>query len=61
MIRQSMFHRVLRDVGCSCLVPLLLFNNTNKKANLILKEKDPARFTYKYGKDANEKSIIKQT
>jgi len=36
-------------------------NNTNKKANLILKEKDPARFAYKYGKDANEKSIIKQT
>ena len=35
-------------------------NNTNKKANLILKEKDPARFAYKYGKDANEKSIIKQ-
>ena len=36
-------------------------NEANLKANLILKQKDPKRFAFKYGKDANEKSLIKQT
>ncbi len=36
-------------------------NEANLKANLILKQRDPKRFAFKYGKDANEKSLIKQT
>jgi len=36
-------------------------NETNIKANLILKHKDPKRFEYKYGKGANESSLAKQT
>ena len=36
-------------------------NDTNIKANLILKEKDPKRFEYKYGKGADESSLAKQT
>lgn len=36
-------------------------NQANLKANLILKERDPKRFAFKYGKNANEKSLIKQT
>ena len=36
-------------------------NEANLKANLILKQKDPKRFAFKYGKDATEKSLIKQT
>ena len=34
---------------------------TIEKANLILKEKDPARFAYKYGKNVTERSLMKQT
>ena len=36
-------------------------NETNKKANLLLKHKDPERFSYKYGKDATESALVKQT
>ena len=36
-------------------------NETNIKANLLLKEKDPERFKYKYGADADESSLVKQT
>ena len=36
-------------------------NETNKKANLLLKEKDPKRFEYKYGKDSDESALVKQT
>ena len=36
-------------------------NEANVKANLILKKNDPSRFNFKYGKNANEKSLIKQT
>ena len=36
-------------------------NEANLKANLILKQRDPKRFAFKYGKDASEKSLIKQT
>ena len=35
--------------------------DANIKANLLLKEKDPEKFTYKYGKDATERSLMKQT
>jgi len=31
MIRQSMFHRVIHVVMCSCKNPLVLFNNNKKK------------------------------
>ena len=34
---------------------------TNKKANLLLKQNDPERFKYKYGSDADETSLIKQS
>ena len=36
-------------------------NEANKKANLILKEKDPKRFEYKYGKNSQESALVKQT
>ena len=36
-------------------------NEANKKANLILKHKDPKRFEYKYGKDSEESALVKQT
>ena len=36
-------------------------NEANLKANLLLKEKDPKRFAFKYGEKVNEKSLIKQT
>ena len=36
-------------------------NETNIKANLLLKQKDPERFKYKYGSEANESSLVKQT
>ena len=36
-------------------------NETNVKANLLLKERDPARFKYKYGDDADKSSLVKQT
>ena len=35
--------------------------DANIKANLVLKEKNPERFIYKYGKNATEKSLMKQT
>ena len=35
--------------------------DANIKANLVLKEKDPARFAYKYGKNVTERSLMKQT
>jgi len=36
-------------------------NEANKKANLLLKAKDPKRFEYKYGKDSLESALVKQT
>ena len=36
-------------------------NETNIKANLILKQKDPDRFKYKYGSNSDESSLVKQT
>lgn len=36
-------------------------NETNIKANLILKQKDPERFKYKYGSDSDDSSLVKQT
>ena len=36
-------------------------NEANIKANLILKENDPKRFQYKYGKNAEESAFVKQT
>ena len=36
-------------------------NETNIKANLLLKQRDPERFKYKYGVDADESSLAKQT
>jgi len=38
-------------------IPLL----TSAKANSMLKNNDPKRFEYKYGKNANESSLMKQT
>ena len=35
--------------------------DANIKANLLLKEKDPKRFTYKYGKNVTERTLMKQT
>ena len=35
--------------------------DTNIKANSMLKNNDPKRFEYKYGKNANESSLMKQT
>ena len=34
---------------------------SNIKANMILKDKDPSRFKLKYGEDSDERSLIKQT
>ena len=34
---------------------------TNKKANLLLQQNNPERFKYKYGADADETSLIKQS
>jgi len=36
-------------------------NETNIKANLLLKERDPERFKYKYGANADESALAKQT
>ena len=36
-------------------------NETNIKANLVLKQKDPKRFELKYGKNENKSSFVKQT
>jgi radical SAM superfamily enzyme YgiQ (UPF0313 family) len=36
-------------------------NEANVRANLMLKKNDPSRFTLKYGKNADEKSFVKQT
>ena len=36
-------------------------SEVNVKANMMLKTKDPKRFEYKYGANADEKSFIKQT
>ena len=36
-------------------------NESNIKANLMLKENDPERFIQKYGKGSSEKSLVKQT
>tara|TARA_B100000965_G_scaffold398075_2_gene415580 strand:+ start:391 stop:1905 length:1515 start_codon:yes stop_codon:yes gene_type:complete len=36
-------------------------NETNNKANLLLKSKDPKRFEYKYGKNSLESATAKQT
>ena len=36
-------------------------NETNKKANLLLKTRDPKRFEYKYGKNSEESALVKQT
>ena len=36
-------------------------NETNIKANLLLKAKDPARFKYKYGDKGSESFLVKQT
>ena len=36
-------------------------NETNKKANLLLKKRDPKRFEYKYGKNSEESALVKQT
>ena len=36
-------------------------NETNKKSNLLLKERDPKRFEYKYGKNYEESALVKQT
>ena len=36
-------------------------NETNVKANLLLKKRDPARFEYKYGSNADASALVKQT
>ena len=36
-------------------------NETNIKANLLLKKKDPARFKYKYGDKGSKSFLVKQT
>ena len=36
-------------------------NEANKKATLMLKNKDPKRFEYKYGKNSMESALVKQT
>lgn len=36
-------------------------DEANTKANLLLKEKDPKRFEYKYGKNSSEKDLFHQT
>jgi len=36
-------------------------HETNIKANLLLKQRDPKKFNWKYGEDADETSLMKQT
>ena len=36
-------------------------NDANIKANLMLKNNDPKRFEYKYGKNSQENALVKQT
>ena len=36
-------------------------NETNLKANLLIKEKDSKRFELKYGSNVKESSLLKQT
>jgi hypothetical protein len=36
-------------------------NETNIKANLLLKENNPERFKYKYGNKGSESFLVKQT
>jgi Fe-S oxidoreductase len=36
-------------------------NETNIKANLVLKQKNPKRFELKYGKNEDKSSLVKQT
>ena len=36
-------------------------NDANIKANLMLKNTDPKRFEYKYGKNSQENAFVKQT
>tara|TARA_Y100000294_G_scaffold174728_1_gene193339 strand:- start:55 stop:1194 length:1140 start_codon:yes stop_codon:yes gene_type:complete len=36
-------------------------NEANIKANLLLKQKDPERFKYKYGSNVDESSLVRQT
>ena len=36
-------------------------NDANVKANLLLKQNDPKRFEYKYGKESSEAALVKQT
>ena len=36
-------------------------NDTNVKANLLLKERDPKRFEYKYGSDPEGHQFQRQT
>jgi hypothetical protein len=36
-------------------------NETNIKANLLLKEKDPERFKYKYGDKTGDRNFQRQT
>ena len=36
-------------------------SKVNLRANMILKEKDPKRFEFKYGKNADSRSLLKQT
>ena len=36
-------------------------NETNIKANLLVKQKDPERFKYKYGDNADVSNLVKQT
>ena len=36
-------------------------NDANVKANLLLKQNDPKRFEYKYGKESSKSALVKQT
>ena len=36
-------------------------NETNIKANLLVKQKDPERFKYKYGDNVDVSNLVKQT
>jgi len=36
-------------------------NETNIKANLLLKDRDPKRFEYKYGDNAEDHNFQRQT
>ena len=73
IIEQS--HQTYKRKGDDCLRRSLVkvdgFNSpyefesfvreTNKKANLLLQQNDPERFKFKYGADADETSLIKQS